>query len=100
MKKWAEDHSLSFSASKTKLLSFTSKNNPVLPKIYMYGTELEYVSSFKYLEVTFRSDLKLDLHICHITDKATMSMMYCRRMISKNWGLNPRICRWLYTAVI
>jgi ribonuclease HI len=100
MEQWAADHSLSFSASKTKLMLFTKKNNPKLPKIYMYGTELEFVPHFKYLGVTFRSDLKWDLHIRHITDKATTSMMYCRRMISKSWGLNPKICRWLYTAVV
>ena len=100
MENWAKDHGLSFSANKTKAMMITKKRKPVMKNIYINGEPIEWVKTFKYLGVTLDDKLSWKQHIENITKKATMSLAQCRKMIGNNWGLNPKISRWMYTALV
>ncbi|XP_063677002.1 uncharacterized protein LOC134813244 [Bolinopsis microptera] len=54
----------------------------------------------KFLGVTLDSKLNFNEHITNITKKATASLMQCRRTVGPTWGMNPKTCKWMYTAVI
>lgn len=100
MELWAGEHSLKFSPSKTKVMIFTNRRKVTNPPLYMAGKEIEYVKSFKYLGITLDSKLTFTNHIDNISKRAAMTMAQCRRMIAKNWGLKPHICKWLYTSLV
>ena len=100
MERWANDHSLTFSASKTKVMLFTNRRKYRKLPLFMDGKEIEYVDSFKYLGITLDTKLTFTKHIENISKRAAMTMAQCRRMIAKNWGLKPHICKWVYTSLI
>ena len=100
METWAKDHSLRFNPQKTKLMMCTRRKNVKKPKITMCGVELEYVSSYKYLGVTITETLNWKEHVKNVTQKATYTLINARKMISRSWGLNPEICRWMYISLI
>jgi ribonuclease HI len=29
-----------------------------------------------------------------------MTMAQCRKMVGKNWGLKPKVCKWIYTSLV
>ena len=91
--KWAEEHQLEFSATKTKAMIFTRKKNCSRPKLFLQGEEIEYVSDFKYLGVTIDENLTWAKHIENVSAKATGIMMQIRKQVGKTWGLNAKICR-------
>jgi len=97
---WAKEHGLKFNSSKTKLMMFTRKRNPKLPRIYMNNEEIEWVNEFKYLGLTLDNKLTWNAHISNTVKKANAVMNICRKMIGKTWGLNPKSCKWTYTAIV
>ena len=98
--RWAQDNRLNFSAEKTKVMIFTRRNKILYrPHLHLGGAELEIVEQFKYLGVTLDSKLKWTPHVMYQAEKATKTLMICRRMIGKNWGLNPKNSAWAYTAI-
>ena len=58
------------------------------------------MDNFKYLGVILDNKLLWTKHIDKAKEKATMVMATCRRMVGNTWGLNPRVCKWLYTSVV
>ena len=97
---WAHRNQLSFNASKTKMMIFTRKKEHEKPVIKIGEETIEYVNEFKYLGITFDTELKWDAHIKKQTKRATASLMIGRRMVGKLWGLNPTTTDWLYKAII
>ena len=55
METWAASHGLSFNPGKTKAMIFSRKKQVKMPKLYIHGKEIEYVSQFKYLGITIDS---------------------------------------------
>ena len=100
MEKWARENSLSFSASKTKVMLFTNKRKFKKPKLFMDHKEIEWVDNFKYLGVTLDTKLLYTNHVETISKRAMMTLAQCRRQIGRNWGLKPHICKWVYTSLI
>ena len=78
----------------------TNQRNIIKNDIYIYGQAIEWVTSYKYLGVTIDNKLTWNPHLLNVSKKANIVMSQCRKMISKSWGLNPTICKWLYTALI
>ena len=100
METWASDCGLSFSASKTKIMVFTRKRNIRNPIVKVNGELVEVVKTFKYLGVTLDSKLTWTKHVDNITRRANIVMNQCRKMLGKNWGLRPKVCRWMYTSLV
>ena len=100
LEQWAEDHNLRFNIGKTKLMLFTNRRNFSKPDIFLYGQKIEYVSQMRYLGVLIDDKLSWLPHIKKTAQKATYTLMQCRRMIGKSWGLKPKINRWLYATLV
>ena len=100
MEKWASSHSLRFNVSKTKLMFFTRRRNYTKPDIFLYGEKIEYVSEMKYLGVLIDDKLSWLPHIKKTAQKATYTLMQCKKMVGKSWGLKPRINRWIYQTLV
>ena len=100
MERWASDHGLRFNVSKTKLMFFTNRRIYTKPDIFLYGEKIEYVSEMRYLGVLIDDKLSWLPHIKKTAQKATFTMMQCRKMVGKSWGLKPKINRWLYATLV
>ena len=100
LEKWALDHNLKFNTGKTKLMLFTNRRNFTKPPIYLYGERLEYVREMRYLGVTLDDKLSWLPHIKKTAQKATYTLMQCRKMVGKSWGLKPKVSRWLYITLV
>ena len=100
MERWAASCGLGFSASKTKLMVFTRKKYVRDPKVTINNVQVEVVSTFKYLGVTFDSKLTWSNHIQNICRKANLVMMQARKVMGRNWGLKPKYARWMYISLV
>ncbi|MCP4458360.1 MAG: reverse transcriptase-like protein [Cytophagales bacterium] len=79
---------------------FTWNRKWTLRPIMVGNTPIELSSSAKFLGVTLDSKLNYNEHITKITNKATASLMQCKKAVGPTWGLTPKTCKWLYTTVI
>ena len=99
--KWAEEHGLKFSVSKTAVLFLTRKQGYKMPPpLKLYGEDIPYTHDCKYLGVTV--DDKLSWHR-HINDKITSTkriLMAAGSALAHAWGPKPKYMKWLYTSVI
>ena len=97
---WANDFGLSFNSDKTKIMMFTRKRFIIKPDIFLCGKKLDWVNSYKYLGVTITHDFTWKTHIINVAQRATYTMINCRKMMSRTWGLSPRLCRWMYLSLV
>jgi hypothetical protein len=80
---FASKYKIEFNLSKSKLLRFNSKLAITPRPIQLHGQKLEEVTHFKYLGVTFDSDLPFDTHVkCMITKARSSAFL-----------LQPILCR-------
>ena len=101
LSEWTKAHHLKLCPNKTKAMIFTRKRFSLEgQKLTLDGQEIEFVSSFKYLGVTFDPKLTFHSHTKSVANKAKTSLMSARKVISKQWGLSPQTTRWLYTAMV
>lgn len=98
---WCGNSDLSVNAGKTVIVPFTNKRrldrlvNPKLNgKIITFSTEV------KYLGVTIDQKLTWNAHLVNVLQKAKMALGASSRLMGNNWGINPRIALWLYTAIV
>ena len=54
----------------------------------------------KYLGVVLDSKLTWSEHLDHKYKKATALFWQCRRIVGSTWGTSPKICHWIYLAII
>jgi retron-type reverse transcriptase len=98
---WAGNHGLKFSHLKTEIVIFTHRRKWVLPDtLKLYGQELQIKRATKYLGVMLDSRLTWNLHLENRIQRTTCTLMQCRRVIGKTWGLNPSRAKWMYTSII
>ncbi|MCP4489190.1 MAG: hypothetical protein GY820_18040 [Gammaproteobacteria bacterium] len=100
IEKWCETKGLRISAMKTKIIMFTRNRKWSLRPIRVGGNTIELSPTVKLLGVTLDNKLNFNEHINKITKKATNSLMQCKRAVGPTWGLTPRTCKWIYSAVI
>jgi hypothetical protein len=74
---WISGLKLAVNVKKFKSIVFT-RNEVVLPSIYVNGAPIPHVSSTKFLGILFQSDLKLDKHITSILAKASRNMYFVK----------------------
>ena len=97
---WANDFGLSFNSDKTKIMMFTKRRFIIKPDIFLCGKKLDWVNSYKYLGVTISQNFGWKEHLINIAQRATFTMVSCRRMMSRTWGLSPRLSRWMYLSLV
>ena len=102
IEKWCQTKDLSISALKTQIVMFTWNKKWTLRPLVVGDTTIDLSKSAKFLGVTLDSKLNFNEHITNIniTKKATASLMQCRRAVGPTWGMSPKTCKWMYTAVI
>jgi len=100
---WGRSEQLTFNALKTKVIVFTHKTSvktDEFSKLNMNNSELEFVKELKYLGVTLDSKITWRSHIIGKVNECKRILMACRGMVSKNWGLNPERCLWLWESIV
>ena len=101
IEQWCSTKGLNISALKTKIVMFTWNRKWTLPKpIKVGGNEIELCNSVKFLGVTLDSKLSFNEHVINVTAKATRILMQAKKAVGPTWGMTPKTCKWIYTAVV
>ncbi|MCP4492161.1 MAG: hypothetical protein GY820_33365, partial [Gammaproteobacteria bacterium] len=79
---------------------FTWNRKWTLRPLKVGNIPIELSPTAKFLGVTLDSKLNFNEHITKITNKATASLMQCKKAVGPTWGLTPKTCKWLYSIVI
>lgn len=79
---------------------FTRRRTTNFGPIQLNGVEMEMSTETKYLGVILDCKLRWMSHIRSKAETASISMMACRSLIGKKWGLRPKMIRYIYTAII
>ena len=99
--RWCKNNGLNISSLKTKIIMFTWRRKWKLPKdLLLDGKTIDLSHSIKFLGIHLDTKLSFNEHIKHITKKATMSLMQCKRAIGPTWGLSPGSCKLIYEKAI
>ena len=97
---WCQSKGLNISALKTKIVMFTWNRKWSLRPIEVCGETIELSTEVKLLGITLDSKLTFNTHIDNITKKCIGILFQCKRAIGPTWGLSPKVCHWIYTAII
>ena len=84
---WSLEQELQFSSKKVKIVQFTYKRNSDFGSLLINGSKLELSKEAKLLDVTLSSELNRKPHITRNTRKATTTLMQCRQIVGKTWGI-------------
>ena len=99
-KNWCQSKGLNISALKTKIVMFTWNRKWSLRPIEVCGETIDLSNEVKLLCITLDSKLTFNTHIDDITKKCIGTLFQCKRAIGPTWGLSPKVCHWIYTAII
>lgn len=98
--KWASSNGLGVNPKKTELVLFTRRYKiPEFPLPKIDGVPLKLSSEAKYLGIILDSKLTWKRNIEERSKKAINALYTCRKLVGKNWGLQPYITHWMYTAI-
>ena len=98
---WGERNGLKFSKEKTKVVLFTRRHKPGIPrKLKIYGNELPYVTSVEYLGLTLTDRLRWDQHIKTKINRARIKLFQLRTATGVIWGPSPKVMVWVYRTII
>ena len=98
--RWAKKVGVQFSPEKTAVIIFTRKRGKPSKKLKLYGKEIEYTKSTKYLGVIFDEKLTFKEHFEEKIKNAKRALHIARRAFSRNWGPDPKKIKYLYTGII
>ena len=79
---------------------FTKRHKWDNSPLQFRNTPIPFKKSVKYLGVHLNYRLSWLEHIEAKCRSASLALMACRRAVGKSWGLTPKTCRWIYTAII
>ena len=98
---WANKNGFRFSSSKTKIVHFST-----LPGIYphprltLYGSPLQYTSTFKFLGLTWDPKLTWKPHIATLCHSCQKPLNLLKSLTSLRWGADQRTLLLLYHLLI
>ena len=100
--KWGDKQGLRFSPKKTVIVMFRRRVTNINPggKLSMYGQEIEYSSSVRYLGVQFDCRLNWNAHFQKKISNAKSLLFKMRNAMGITWGLQPKLLRWVYTGIV
>ena len=91
---WCQENNLTLNVNKTKeMIVDFRKQQREQPPIYIDGTVVERVESFKFLGVHITNKLKLSTHTDSVVKKAQQCLFKLRRL--KKFGLSPKTLKLL-----
>jgi hypothetical protein len=99
---WAKEIGVKFSVEKTVVMLFTKKRSSSyqMPKdLQIYGLEIPFSKTAKYLGVTQGDKLSWKPNIENKIKKAKRTLMVIRSVVGKSWGLSPECAKWSWTGV-
>lgn len=81
---WCETWDMKLNQDKTVFMRITNKKNPIMTKYLIKGVEISQTNSFKYLGVTFSSNLTWSTHIDTICASARRKLGLLRHKIKNS----------------
>ena len=105
VEKWGERQKLHFAPQKTVVVFYNRKQKKKfdvskVTKLKLNGQELNYSKQVKYLGILFDHRLSWQPHIKQRINNAKNLLFKLRGATGKLWGLNPKMCLWLYKAIV
>lgn len=97
---WSKGKGLNINPSKTIIVPFTRRLKLNFHPIKINGTKIDLSIQVKYLGITLDKRLTWGQHIIRIKEKSIKCFMACRSLFGRRWGLQPKMIRWLYQAII
>lgn len=89
---WAKCYGLTISAAKTKMMKFSRKKiSTPTPNVKIYDNDIEVVESFKFLGVTFESNLKYNIYVDEIAKRLEKDLNVIKCLASYKYNLNREI---------
>ena len=96
---WGNIWGLSFAPNKTKAIFFTRRRIPQ-SLLKLNGSDIEFVTPFKFLGVVFDKSLTWKPHILNIKAKCEKDLRIMRITSHNSWGADFSTLKMLYTAYI
>ena len=97
--KWGVDHGLIFNPAKTNAMAVGCRSLPT-DSLTLDGAQIKNVESLTYLGVLFDRKLTFNQHLSAKIDKCTKLLFSVRKMVGSDWGLSPKVCKWIYNTFI
>ena len=99
---WCQSKGLNISALKTKIFMFTWNRKWSLRPIEVCRETIELSNEVKLLGITLytRQQANIQHSYRQLTKKCIGTLFQCKRAIGPTWGLSPKVCHWIYTAII
>ncbi len=99
--RWCERAGLSINPGKVVVVPFTRRRRlEGLAPLRLQGTTLRIDNQVKYLGVILDQKLVWRAQVDRVIDRGKWAIMACRRLAGRNWGLKPRMMRWLYLSMV
>lgn len=97
---WCMDRGLSINPAKTTIVPFHHKQELLIEPIKLLGTVLKYSEEATYLGLKLDQKLSWQPHLQWTISKARKSLWACRNLLGKNWGLSPKMTKFIYTSMV
>ena len=98
---WCQEVNLAVNPAKTFAIRFTKGNvRWKLDNVKIFGQNIEWVDSMKYLGVTLDKNLNWRPHMNNVITRAKKSLFAARAMLGKSWGLTPKNMMWVFNQII
>lgn len=88
---WCQGQGLRINPQKTIIVPFTKRRKLLLRAPTLDGTVINFSSEVKYLGITLDQKLNWNSHLDKLRRKALVATLTYRRLLGRNWGINPRI---------
>jgi len=100
IEEWANESGLIFNPNKTQACIVTNNRIRIKPVLKLYGQQLEYLDTFKYLGVTIDKRLTWTSHVRNKLTKVKRLAHLAKGVVGNTWGLTPNKSLWIHTAII
>ncbi len=97
LNKWEKKWQMDFNASKCAVLHFSPTKKPVNSNYFIHGTQLDTVSTHKYLGILLSNDFRWDAHIDTIVKTAYQKLGFIRRNTK---GMHTNIKQAAYKSLV
>lgn len=98
--KWCSKNGLNVNPKKTSIVIFSRKRKrDQLVEPFLQGEKIHFSKEVKYLGVILDDKLSWNPHLDKTIQKARASIWTCRKLMGRNWGIRPKLARWMYDAI-